>query len=107
MTQTADSAGPRPASARELQALLAAERAGCPFLLYRDGAGEQRLRVLDDAGGWLTLGRSAEADVTLAWDERVSGVHAELHRAAGQWTVTDDGLSMNGTFVNGARLSGR
>jgi hypothetical protein len=34
-------------------------------------------------------------------------VHAELHLAAGQWTVADDGLSTNGTFLNGTRLSGR
>jgi FHA domain len=98
---------PRPASARELKAVLDAERAGRPFLLYRDGDGEQRLLVLDGSAQWLTVGRSAEADVPLAWDERVSAVHAELHLAAGQWTVADDGLSTNGTFLNGTRLSGR
>src|SRR4051812_10089765 len=103
----AEIAMPRPASARELKAVLDAERAGRPFLLYRDGDGGQQLRVLDDGAGWLTLGRSGEADVTLSWDERVSTVHAELHRAGGQWTVADDGLSTNGTFLNGARLSGR
>ena len=103
----AEIAVPRPASGRELKSVLDAERAGRPFLLYRDGDGEQQLRVLDDDASWLTLGRSGEADVTLAWDERVSTVHAELHRAGGQWTVADDGLSTNGTFLNGARLSGR
>jgi pSer/pThr/pTyr-binding forkhead associated (FHA) protein len=98
---------PRPASARELKAVLDAERAGRPFLLFRDGLGEQQLRVLDDSTSWLTVGRSGEADVMLDWDERVSAVHAELHRAAGQWTVADDGLSKNGTFLNGTRLNGR
>jgi hypothetical protein len=103
----AEKAVPRPASARELKAVLEAERSGRPFLLYRDGDGAQRLRVLDDATNWLTLGRSGETDVTLGWDERVSAVHAELHRAGGEWTVADDGLSTNGTFLNGARLHGR
>ena len=98
---------PRPASARELKAVLDAERAGRPFLLFRDGGGQQHVRVLDDSTSWLTVGRSAEADVTLDWDDRVSAVHAELHRAAGQWTVADDGLSKNGTFLNGTRLNGR
>jgi FHA domain len=107
MTEAMDIVAPRPASARELKVVLEAERAGHTFLLYRDGAGEQRLRVLDAAIGWLTLGRSAEADLSFAWDERVSTVHAELHRVGGQWTVADDGLSMNGTFLNGTRLSGR
>ena len=107
MSTTTEIAVPRPASARELKAVLDAERAGHTFLLYRDDAGVQQLRVLDGAASWLTLGRSGETDVTLAWDERVSTVHAELHRAGGQWTVADDGLSTNGTFLNGARLSGR
>jgi hypothetical protein len=98
---------PTPASARELKAVLDAERTGRPFLLYRDGDGEQRLRVFDDSASWLTVGRSGEADVTLAWDERVSTVHAEFHRAGGHWTVVDDGLSTNGTFLNGTRLNGR
>jgi hypothetical protein len=98
---------PSPSSARELKAVLDAERAGCAFLLYRDGDGEQQLHVLDDSASWLTVGRSDEADVILAGDDRVSAVHAELHRAAGQWTIADDGLSRNGTFLNGSRLSGR
>jgi hypothetical protein len=98
---------PGPVSARELKAVLAAERAGDPFLLFRDGDGEQQLLVLGDSSSWLSLGRSAEADLMLDWDEQVSAVHAELHRAGGEWTVSDDGLSRNGTFLNGARLSGR
>jgi pSer/pThr/pTyr-binding forkhead associated (FHA) protein len=98
---------PKPVSASELKAVLKAERAGDPFLLYRQGDGTQGLRVLDDAAGWVTLGRSTEADVVFEWDERVSAVHAELRRIGGQWTVTDDGLSTNGTYLNGSRLNGR
>jgi hypothetical protein len=98
---------PGPMSARELKAVVEAERAGSPFLLFRDGAGEQQLLVLGDSPNWLALGRSPEADVMLDWDDQVSAVHAELHRAGGEWTVSDDGLSRNGTFLNGARLNGR
>ena len=80
---------------------------GSPFLLFRDRDGEQQLLVLGDASSWLALGRSPEADLMLDWDEQISAVHAELHRAGGEWTVSDDGLSRNGTFLNGARLNGR
>ena len=37
----------------------------------------------------------------------MSRLHAELELRAGEWTVSDDGLSQNGTWVNGLRLSGR
>jgi pSer/pThr/pTyr-binding forkhead associated (FHA) protein len=47
------------------------------------------------------------ADVALTWDPGVSRVHAELARLADDWTVVDDGLSRNGTFVNGERVEGR
>ena len=36
-------AGPRAATAAELKAQIEAERTGRPFLVYRDGDGEQRL----------------------------------------------------------------
>jgi hypothetical protein len=94
------------ASPVELAERLAAERRGAPFLLFRDGAGSQRIVELADHAR-LTLGRSAECDVALAWDGEVSRVHAELERVGSQWLVVDDGLSSNGTFVAGARVSGR
>jgi pSer/pThr/pTyr-binding forkhead associated (FHA) protein len=34
-------------------------------------------------------------------------VHAELVRVGHHWAVVDDGLSRNGTFLNGERVSGR
>jgi pSer/pThr/pTyr-binding forkhead associated (FHA) protein len=98
---------PRPESGRELKAVLDAERAGHPFLLYRDAAGGQQLVVLDDPARSVTLGRGAQTDLTLDWDQEVSAVHAELHCAGGQWTLADDGLSSNGTYLNGNRISGR
>lgn len=40
-------------------------------------------------------------------DEEVSRVHAELARVGEDWTLVDDGLSSNGSWVNGERLLGR
>lgn len=84
----------------EIKARLEAERAGDPFLLV-DG------RVVALAGARLSVGRTETNDVALPGDGEVSRLHAELERIAGEWTVVDDGLSRNGTFVNGTRISGR
>jgi DNA-binding CsgD family transcriptional regulator len=93
------------ATPAELQERLGAERAGAPFLVLRDGDGRQRLLRLE--GERLSVGRGEGNDVPLPWDTEVSRLHAELERIAGEWTVVDDGLSRNGTFVNGVRISGR
>ena len=53
------------------------------------------------------MGRGATNELSLPWDTEVSRLHAELECIAGEWTVSDDGLSRNGTFVNGERISGR
>lgn len=92
--------------ASELKARLDAERAGEPFLVFRDSAGAQRIVPLGDQAR-LTIGRDPRADVALAWDVETSRLHAELIRVGTEWTVLDDGLSRNGTFVNGRRLAGR
>jgi hypothetical protein len=89
----------------ELRERLAAERRGEPFLVLRDGSGGQRL--IDLNGDRLSLGRSAECDVALTWDEEVSRLHAELERVGSQWLIVDDGLSSNGTFVGAERVAGR
>jgi pSer/pThr/pTyr-binding forkhead associated (FHA) protein len=57
--------------------------------------------------GTVTIGRGTSADVSLPWDPEVSRLHAELALRAGEWTICDDGLSQNGTWVNGLRLAGR
>ena len=54
----------------------------------------------------MTIGRSDGADVALVWDGEVSRLHAQLEAAAGEWLLVDDGLSRNGTFVNGQRVVG-
>jgi pSer/pThr/pTyr-binding forkhead associated (FHA) protein len=63
--------------------------------------------VLGTGGPPRTLGRRAEMDVSIAWDSEVSGLHAELQGYSGEWAIADDGLSRNGTFVNGHRINGR
>ncbi len=98
---------PHPATARELKQVLDAERAGEPFLLYRDSNGQQRLVELGTGAAPLTVGRSLDTHVPLSWDSEVSAVHTELEWMGGEWTVVDDGLSTNGTFVNAVRVSGR
>jgi pSer/pThr/pTyr-binding forkhead associated (FHA) protein len=55
----------------------------------------------------MTIGRSPATDVCIGWDAKVSRVHATMQRIGGQWMIEDDGLSRNGTFVNGTRLSSR
>jgi pSer/pThr/pTyr-binding forkhead associated (FHA) protein len=91
----------------ELEARRAAERIGDPFLVYRDDEGRQHIFSLAESTQSITLGRRDEADVSVPWDPEMSRLHAELELRAGEWTVSDDGLSQNGTWVNGLRLSGR
>ena len=91
----------------ELEARQAAERIGEPFLVYRDDEGRQHIFSLAASATGVTLGRREEADISIPWDPEMSRLHAELARRAGEWTVSDDGLSQNGTWVNGLRLSGR
>lgn len=100
-------ASPAGASAAvDLQAVVRAEREGVPFLALRDADGVQRLVVLEKRNERLWIGRDQAADVVLDWDEKVSRTHAELARAGGGWTVSDDGLSRNGTFLDGERVTG-
>jgi DNA-binding CsgD family transcriptional regulator len=94
-------------SVADLQARLEAERSGEPFLLFRDQDGRQQIITLAGESGELAVGRDLEADISLRWDRRVSRVHALLVRVAEAWTIVDDGLSRNGTLVNGARIAGR
>lgn len=85
----------------QLQEILAAQRDGRTFLVVGDGGPV----VLE--GDRATVGRTPTNEVALAQDTEVSRLHAELERVAGEWTVVDDGLSRNGTFVNGTRISAR
>ena len=99
---------PSARSGSEVKARLFAERSGKPFLVLRDAAENQRILDLDgDLKPKVTVGRSDRADVAIGWDGEVSRLHAEIECVAGEWLVADDGLSSNGTFVNGQRVAGR
>ncbi|MDA0166693.1 FHA domain-containing protein [Solirubrobacter ginsenosidimutans] len=91
-------------SPADVKARLDAERRGVPFLLYRDGGGTQVILAL---AGPVTVGRRSERDVALPWDTEVSRLHAQVEPVGSDWIVVDDGLSRNGTFVNGERVNGR
>jgi pSer/pThr/pTyr-binding forkhead associated (FHA) protein len=102
-----DPLAPHTATPEELRARIEAERTGKPFLVLRDGDGAQRIVTLAEEHARLSIGRNPSNDVSLPWDEEVSRLHAELERIGGEWTISDDGLSRNGTFVNGSRIAGR
>lgn len=98
---------PRAATAAELKAQIDAEREGMPFLIFRNGDGRHTIFSLGDVGDRICFGREPPAEVALTWDEEVSRAHAELIRVGAEWTLVDDGLSMNGSFVNGELVRGR
>jgi FHA domain len=91
----------------ELKQVIAAERTGRPFLVWRTDEGEQRLLLLDQQRWRVTIGRDPAADIPLPWDAEVSRTHALLEQVGRGWTLVDDGLSRNGSFVNGVRVIGR
>jgi pSer/pThr/pTyr-binding forkhead associated (FHA) protein len=92
----------------ELQERIAADRERDPYLLLRDGAGEQRILSLAQQPPLLTIGRAPDCDVSLSWDATVSRAHARLERLGmGAWMLVDDGLSQNGSIVNGERMRQR
>jgi hypothetical protein len=106
---------PRLPTPRELQAIIEAERTGLPFLRWRDGAGDQQILLLDKDVERVLLGRreqrepstGRERSVALAWDREVSRAHAVFERVGDEWTLVDDGLSRNGSFVNSSPVNGR
>ena len=100
-----DSLGAR--SAGELTRLREAERLATPFLVYRDEADEQQIVGLGRTVRRLVAGRGERCDLLIDWDPQVSRTHAHLECAGDEWTVLDDGLSRNGTFVNEERISTR
>lgn len=98
---------PHAATPRELQERHRAEQDGLPFLLFLDDRGRQVLRVLGQEQSRVSIGRNPANDVALEWDLGVSRLHTELERIGGEWTIGDDGLSRNGSWVNEERVRGR
>jgi pSer/pThr/pTyr-binding forkhead associated (FHA) protein len=93
---------------RELQERIAADRRGDPYLLFRDDTGAQRIVTLDDARAHITIGRAPGCDISIEWDQGISRAHARLEPlGSGAWMLVDDGLSRNGSIVNGERLRQR
>jgi hypothetical protein len=87
-----------------------------PAALYKDRSGlrtphaapPSRSRAIEDEDGVAgLLGRGVAVDIPLIWDSKVSGVHAELERIGDDWAIVDDGLSRNGTYLNGQRVQSR
>ena len=94
-------------SPQDVKSRLDADRRGCPYLVYRDAGDAQQLVPLEPSTERVTIGRAPESGITLAWDTEISRVHARFERIDVAWTIVDDGLSRNGTFVNQHRLHGR
>ena len=90
-----------------LKAVMDAERTGVPFLHWLDPDGELHILMLTPEHTRVTVGRREQSDVSLAWDDEVSREHALLDPVGEEWTLVDDGLSLNGSYVNGSRINGR
>lgn len=93
-------------SAAELKRQIEQERSGEPFLVWRDHEGVQRVFALADRER-IVVGREEGSDLRIDGDESVSRIHAELWRTGGAWVIADDGLSRNGTTVDGEPLRSR
>lgn len=77
-----------------------------PFLVYSDGDGHRQFVLLSELPS-MSIGRGEGCDLRISWDEAVSRLHAQLDRVGQDWTIVDEGLSRNGTFLNGDRINGR
>ena len=77
-----------------------------PALQFADERGRIHEHVLD-AAERVSIGRSPDATIPLLADSSVSRLHAIIESVDNNWIVIDDGLSRNGTFVNGERVTGR
>lgn len=101
-----DESSPWPVDMVERLKLRKIEELGNPFLHFRDGNRDLQVVPMPIEQPAIVIGRSPQVDVVLGWDERVSRVHARVEAVGGGWTLEDDGLSRNGTFVNGERVLG-
>src|SRR5258708_15561411 len=90
-------------SPADVKQRLDAERRRVPFVHYRRGDGGLVILELDAAAARLLIGRDETTDVSLPWDAKVSGAHAWLERTGRFWSLHDDGMSRNGSYVNGER----
>lgn len=75
-----------------------------PRIGWQDAEGVERSLELQARDGPVAIGRREDNTIALPWDLQVSRVHAVLEHIGSDWTVRDDGLSRNGTWVNGERV---
>lgn len=94
-------------SASDMQARAERERAGQPFLVFRDRDGRQERLSFAPGLDSVSVGRRSSSDLVLDWDDQVSRQHARFERAHDAWVIVDDGPSSNGTFVNEERVTGK
>jgi hypothetical protein len=98
---------PHSSTPAELKERLELERRGIPHLIYRGADGRQVVRTIRPGERNITIGRREGSGVELGFDREVSRLHAALELVGDDWTLADQGLSRNGTFIGGERLRGR
>ena len=107
--QARDRAGrDRPADAARTRCSTTGSRpsgAARAFVVFHDRSREAARRRPRRREATITVGRRADNDVALSWDNEVSRRHAQLLRAAEGWVLVDDG-SRNGSYLNGERVTG-
>jgi predicted component of type VI protein secretion system len=91
----------------EREARREAESSGDPYLVWRDALGHHHVFSLSAEWDRAAIGRSHMADICLHHDAEVSRVHAQLEHVGDDWALVDDGLSRNGSFINGERIQSR
>ena len=77
------------------------------FLRYSGPSLAEQTAALSTDVSRVVIGRALDATVSLPTDPEVSRLHAVIEWLGDVWTISDDGLSTNGTFVNDERLTGR
>jgi hypothetical protein len=84
LTPVAVAARAHVATPEELRSRIEAERRGSPFLLYRDGAGEQAILTLEELDPTDDRPPARQRD-RAGVDSEVSRVHAALQRVGEDW----------------------
>jgi len=102
-SEPTDPHAPHSSTASELTRLN--ELAGRTYVAWRDSEGSLQVKVLEPTAASVTIGREPHREIALAWDPRVSRLHAELQPRDRDWVVVDTN-SRGGTFVGDERLTG-
>ncbi len=99
-----DLPGPRVSPVRAAAGRLADAGRAARRRLARAAPPSRVLVLPSDGKGMFTIGRDAGCDLVLT-DMTVSRTHAGLRHERGRWLLSDAG-SMNGTRLNGWRVTG-